>query len=141
MCMNPAVVFNPIDKIARCIILTSGTLTPTLSFPAELGSDFPINLQTGHVISQNQVEKLYINQYIYLFSIFYSRKKMFAKVWVGSVKSSSDGFPMEATFRNTSQIKWQDSLGKLILWICENVPHGVLCFLPSYRLMEILRER
>lgn len=56
MCLNPAVVYNPINKIARCIILTSGTLTPTISFPAELGSEFPINLQTGHVISRNQVK-------------------------------------------------------------------------------------
>ncbi|XP_077296471.1 Fanconi anemia group J protein homolog [Arctopsyche grandis] len=116
ICMNPAVIFSPIEKSVRSIILSSGTLTPTLSFAAELGAEFPIVLQTGHVISSNQV-------------------------WVGSVTCGENGLPMEATFRNTSKVEWQDALGKLLLWICENVPHGVLCFLPSYRLLDVLRER
>lgn len=55
LCMNPAVIFSPIEKSVRSIILSSGTLTPTLSFAAELGAEFPIVLQTGHVISSNQV--------------------------------------------------------------------------------------
>ena len=35
----------------------------------------------------------------------------------------------------------QDELGRLVLNVAHTVPHGVLCFLPSYSLLEKLVER
>jgi len=35
----------------------------------------------------------------------------------------------------------QDELGRLLLAVCRTVPHGVLCFLPSYSLLEKLITR
>ena len=40
---------------ARCVILTSGTLSPMLSFASELGTNFPIQLEANHVINNSQV--------------------------------------------------------------------------------------
>ena len=39
----------------RCVILTSGTLSPMLSFASELGTKFPIQLEANHVIHNSQV--------------------------------------------------------------------------------------
>lgn len=54
-CLNPAVVFSEIGSQARCIVLTSGTLSPMASFSSELGIKFPIQLEANHVIANSQV--------------------------------------------------------------------------------------
>ena len=51
---NPQ-VFSEIGSEARCIILTSGTLSPMASFSSELGVKFPIQLEANHVIANSQV--------------------------------------------------------------------------------------
>lgn len=51
---NPK-VFSEIGSEARCIILTSGTLSPMASFSSELGVKFPIQLEANHVIANSQV--------------------------------------------------------------------------------------
>ena len=38
----------------RCILLTSGTLSPMDSFAQELQLDFPISLENPHVIAETQ---------------------------------------------------------------------------------------
>ena len=55
-CMNPGCAFREIGEQARSVIVTSGTLSPMVSFASELGIPFPgTPLTTGHVVPQDQV--------------------------------------------------------------------------------------
>jgi Rad3-related DNA helicase len=55
LCMNPGVVFRPIADVVRSIVLTSGTLAPLVTFNSELDTTFGNELQTAHIIDENQV--------------------------------------------------------------------------------------
>ena len=114
-CLNPAVAFSQFES-AHCVILTSGTLSPMLSFSSELGLSFPIQLEASHVISDRQV-------------------------WVGAIGAGPNGHQLQATYQNTNALDFQDELGKLVLSVCSVVPHGVLCFFSSYKMLEKLCER
>jgi len=50
-CMNPSISFAPLAAASRCVILTSGTLSPMDSFESELGVSFPLRLEANHVIN------------------------------------------------------------------------------------------
>ncbi|XP_052051090.1 Fanconi anemia group J protein isoform X2 [Apodemus sylvaticus] len=115
-CLNPAVAFSDINDKVRTIVLTSGTLSPLKSFSSELGVTFSIQLEANHVISNSQV-------------------------WVGTVGSGPKGRSLCATFQHTETFEFQDEVGMLLLSVCQTVSQGVLCFLPSYKLLEKLRER
>ena len=50
-CFNPGLGFRKILKLdPRCLILTSGTLSPMKSFEQELLMEFPIRIENKHVI-------------------------------------------------------------------------------------------
>jgi Fanconi anemia group J protein len=57
------------------------------------------------------------------------------------VSHGPDGRMLNATFREADKLEYQDSLGRLTLEVAQAVPDGVLLFLPSYSLMDKLRER
>ncbi|KAK6968419.1 Fanconi anemia group J protein, partial [Biomphalaria glabrata] len=114
-CMNPGVAFSDFSE-TRSIILTSGTLSPLTSFQSELGLNFSIQLEANHVIKDSQV-------------------------WVGTIGAGPSGNKLQAVFRNLETFAFQDELGGLVLKVCEIVPHGVLCFLPSYKVLEKLMNR
>ena len=114
-CMNPGVAFGYLS-CTRTVVLTSGTLSPMSSFSSELGLQFPIQLEAPHVIPDSQV-------------------------WVGCVGSGPNGHALQATYTHTNSFEFQDELGKLISVVCAIVPKGVLCFLSSYKILEILSER
>lgn len=59
-------VFSEIGSQARCIVLTSGTLSPMASFSSELGIKFPIQLEANHVIANSQVYILVIELFFLL---------------------------------------------------------------------------
>ncbi|KAL0818377.1 hypothetical protein ABMA28_008852 [Loxostege sticticalis] len=115
LCMNPAVVFEGL-KVAKCIILASGTLTPLVSLYSELATDFPLKVSPNHVISSD-------------------------RVWVGTLSTCPDGSRLECKSSCTNQPSVQDGIGEAILWVCQVTPHGVLCFMPSYLLMNKLMRR
>jgi Fanconi anemia group J protein len=57
-------------------------------------------------------------------------------------------YPRWCGLRNGSWRFWpvqllslKDELGRLALSVCQTIPHGVLCFLPSYSLLEKLVTR
>jgi fanconi anemia group J protein len=54
-CMNPACTFRPIERLARSVVVTSGTLSPMDSFESELGVKFAETLSTSHVVDEGQV--------------------------------------------------------------------------------------
>ncbi|XP_049323145.1 Fanconi anemia group J protein isoform X2 [Astyanax mexicanus] len=115
-CLNPAVAFSDLSDSVRSIVLTSGTLSPMGSFSSELGIKFSIQLEASHVISQSQV-------------------------WVGTVGMGPQGRRLCATFQHTETFAFQDEVGALLLKVCQTVSRGVLCFLPSYKLLDKLRDR
>jgi len=55
-CFTPGVVMKALKAAGvRCVILTSGTLSPMTSFASELSIPFPIRLENPHVIQSDQV--------------------------------------------------------------------------------------
>ncbi|KAK5869061.1 hypothetical protein PBY51_010022 [Eleginops maclovinus] len=115
-CLNPAVAFSDLRKSVHSIVLTSGTLSPMGSFSSELGVKFTIQLEANHVINKSQV-------------------------WVGTVGSGPQGRKLLATFQHTETYAFQDEVGALLLHVCQVVAKGVLCFLPSYKMLDKLRDR
>ncbi|XP_069613312.1 Fanconi anemia group J protein isoform X2 [Ranitomeya imitator] len=115
-CLNPAVAFSELSGNARSIVLTSGTLSPMGSFSSELGVKFSIQLEASHVIQKSQV-------------------------WVGTVGVGPKGRKLCATFQHAETFEFQDEIGALLLSVCQTVSHGVLCFLPSYKMLEKLKDR
>lgn len=116
LCLNPGAVFQELKTTTRSIILTSGTLSPMQSFQSELGTQFPIALEANHVIKRDQC-------------------------WVTSVNSGPNGVDLNGQYQNTNTYGFQDEMGVVLKNVCENVPYGVLCFMPSYVLMEKLYAR
>ncbi|XP_063628712.1 Fanconi anemia group J protein homolog isoform X1 [Cydia splendana] len=115
LCMNPAVIFEGL-KEAKCIILASGTLTPLISLHSELATEFPLQVSPNHVIPPD-------------------------RVWIGSLSTCPNGRRLECNSRGTDQPDIQDGLGQAILWVTQVTPSGVLCFLPSYALINKLVKR
>ncbi|XP_055022921.1 Fanconi anemia group J protein isoform X2 [Boleophthalmus pectinirostris] len=115
-CLNPAVAFSDLSGRVHSIVLTSGTLSPMGSFSSELGVNFTIQLEANHVINKSQV-------------------------WVGTVGAGPQGRKLYATFQHTETFAFQDEVGELLLHVCRAVSKGVLCFLPSYKMLEKLRDR
>ncbi|XP_050784724.1 Fanconi anemia group J protein isoform X2 [Gopherus flavomarginatus] len=115
-CLNPAVAFSDLSGNVRTIVLTSGTLSPMDSFSSELGVKFAIQLEANHVIHNSQV-------------------------WVGTVGAGPKGRKLHATFQHTETFAFQDEVGALLLSVCQTVGQGVLCFLPSYKLLDKLKDR
>uniref|UniRef100_W5K1X8 DNA 5'-3' helicase n=1 Tax=Astyanax mexicanus TaxID=7994 RepID=W5K1X8_ASTMX len=62
-------------------------------------------------------------------------------VWVGTVGMGPQGRRLCATFQHTETFAFQDEVGALLLKVCQTVSRGVLCFLPSYKLLDKLRDR
>ncbi|XP_035239801.1 Fanconi anemia group J protein isoform X2 [Anguilla anguilla] len=115
-CLNPAVAFSDLTDSVHTIVLTSGTLSPMGSFSSELGVHFSIQLEASHVINRSQV-------------------------WVGTVGAGPQGRKLCATFQHAETFAFQDEVGALLLRVCQTVGHGVLCFLPSYKMLDKLRDR
>lgn len=115
-CLNPAVAFSDLSETVHSIVLTSGTLSPMGSFSSELGVKFTIQLEANHVINKSQV-------------------------WVGTVGAGPQGRKLCATFQHTETYAFQDEVGALLLHVCQVVSKGVLCFLPSYKMLDKLRDR
>ncbi|KFP28871.1 Fanconi anemia group J protein, partial [Colius striatus] len=114
-CLNPAVAFSDLSEV-RTIVLTSGTLSPMDSFSSELGVKFSIQLEANHVIRKSQI-------------------------WVGTVGVGPNGRKLCATFQHTETFEFQDEVGALLLSVCQTVGQGILCFLPSYKLLDKLKDR
>ncbi|XP_068066769.1 Fanconi anemia group J protein isoform X4 [Anomalospiza imberbis] len=114
-CLNPAVAFSDLNEV-RTIVLTSGTLSPMDSFSSELGVKFSIQLEANHVIRNSQV-------------------------WVGTVGAGPNGRKLCATFQHAETFEFQDEVGALLLSVCQTVGQGILCFLPSYKMLDKLKDR
>ncbi|XP_061197971.1 regulator of telomere elongation helicase 1-like [Saccostrea echinata] len=95
----------------KCVILTSGTLSPLDSFSAEMQIPFPVTLENPHVIDRHQV-------------------------WVGTLNKGPDGVGLNSNYQTRFNENYQASLGKALVNFARVVPNGLLVFFPSYPVME-----
>lgn len=63
------------------------------------------------------------------------------QVYVATVSHGPQGGSLNATYRNSEQLSFQDELGETVLGVCAAVPNGVLCFFPSYSMLDKLVRR
>jgi Fanconi anemia group J protein len=66
---------------------------------------------------------------------------MCLQLWVGALGSGPGGRELQASYRLTEMSDFRQELGSTILQVCKVIPYGVLCFLPSYGLLEALRQQ
>ena len=111
-CLRPAVAFERVAEKARCVILTSGTLSPTSSLEGELGVPFPIKVDAPHVVPNNQ--------------IFVESLDTLGAITRRNLQSSGQDFSAR--------------LGDMLLRYCKHIPGGVLVFLPSYELIQRISD-
>ena len=80
-CLNPGVCF---DELLECksIILTSGTLSPMMTFASELEVRFPVTLEANHVVDKSQV-------------------------WVGTLGTGPTGYSLNAAYQNAQTLDFQ----------------------------------
>ncbi|KAI8327937.1 hypothetical protein EDC96DRAFT_453025, partial [Choanephora cucurbitarum] len=115
-CLNPGIIFNRMSQDTHSVILTSGTLSPLSTFASELDTEFTGQLEANHVIQPSQV-------------------------WVGSIPQGPNYVPLKGVYSNLESFPYQDEVGETLAQIVETVPYGVLCFLPSYKALDLLMER
>lgn len=114
-CLDPSVAFQALSKTARCVILTSGTLSPLDSFAHELKTEFRYKLEASHVCDI---------------------KRQLLCLGVSSFEKEA----LNSTFANAQKNSYLMAIGNSILTICKNTPGGVLVFLQSYAFLDRLKE-
>ncbi|XP_013927890.1 PREDICTED: Fanconi anemia group J protein homolog, partial [Thamnophis sirtalis] len=62
-------------------------------------------------------------------------------VWIGTIGAGPKRRQLRATFQHTETFEFQDEVGELLLSVCQTVRRGVLCFLPSYKMLDKLKDR
>ncbi|XP_068453212.1 regulator of telomere elongation helicase 1 isoform X2 [Clinocottus analis] len=111
-CFSPG--FSMQDLVAqgvRCIILTSGTLSPLSSFTCEMRIPFSVSLENSHVIERDQI-------------------------FVGIIERGPDGVHLSSAFDRRFLPENMASLGNTVANMSRVVPDGLLVFFPSFPLME-----
>ena len=111
-CFTPGVAMRALkEKGARCVVLTSGTLSPMSSFASELALPFPVRLENPHVIAPDQV-------------------------WGGVVPVGPSGKRLNSSYRFRDTDEYKAELGNAIVNFARVVPDGLLVFFPSYGVMR-----
>ena len=112
LCFNPGLAFIDILKAnPRCIILTSGTLSPMESLEKELRIKFPIKLESNHVIN---------------------KKQLLIQVVTHDYENNLFNF----NYANRENERQKQNLGKLVEETCCSSPGGVLVFFSGYAMMS-----
>ncbi|XP_033941971.1 LOW QUALITY PROTEIN: regulator of telomere elongation helicase 1 [Pseudochaenichthys georgianus] len=111
-CFSPGYSMQSlVDQGVRCIILTSGTLSPLSSFTSEMRIKFPVSLENSHVIERDQI-------------------------FVSVVERGPDGEQLSSAFARRFIPENMSSLGRTVANLSRVVPHGLLVFFPSFSVME-----
>lgn len=111
-CFSPGFSMQDlVNQDVRCIILTSGTLSPLTSFTSEMRIKFPVLLENGHVIDRDQI-------------------------FVSVIDRGPDGVVLSSAFDRRFDPDNMASLGNTVVNFSRVVPHGLLVFFPSFPLME-----
>lgn len=112
-CFDSSIAMKDLQKLGlRCMLLTSGTLSPLSTFAGELNVSFPIRLENPHVITKQQVMSTIVCE----------------SPGPNAVRLSS-AYRKRGTEVNMA-------LGRTILHVCSVIPDGILVFFPSYSTMK-----
>uniref|UniRef100_A0A8C6UWU7 Regulator of telomere elongation helicase 1 n=1 Tax=Neogobius melanostomus TaxID=47308 RepID=A0A8C6UWU7_9GOBI len=110
-CFSPGFSMQELaNQGVRCIILTSGTLSPLSSFTSEMRIDFPIRLENDHVIQRDQI-------------------------FVSVIQRGPDEVQLTSAFDRRFLPENMASLGSTVANLSRVVPYGLLVFFPSFPLM------
>ncbi|KAI8577770.1 hypothetical protein K450DRAFT_250762 [Umbelopsis ramanniana AG] len=115
-CQNSSIAFKDITDQARSVLLCSGTLSPMNTFSSELQTEFPIRLETNHVVDRSQI-------------------------WAGVIPYGPDRVSLVGSFKTLDTYVYQDDIGNALLRIAQTVPNGILCFVPSYAALNKFMSR
>uniref|UniRef100_A0A6G1SRM1 Fanconi anemia group J protein n=1 Tax=Aceria tosichella TaxID=561515 RepID=A0A6G1SRM1_9ACAR len=115
LCMNAAVAFKPIERLAWSVILASGTLAPVKNLISELDCKFDNICEGSHVIPDD---------------------RLFACV----VGAGPEGVKFNGAYSNVKNANYYYELGRAVVDVCKIVSNGVICFVPSYSRMTIIME-
>ncbi|KAM9351348.1 regulator of telomere elongation helicase 1 [Symphorus nematophorus] len=111
-CFSPGFSMQDLrNQGVRCIILTSGTLSPLSSFTSEMRIEFPVSLENSHVIERDQI-------------------------FVSIIDRGPDGVALSSAFDRRFVPENMASLGNTVANLSRVVPHGLLVFFPSFPVME-----
>ncbi|XP_038577509.1 regulator of telomere elongation helicase 1 isoform X2 [Micropterus salmoides] len=111
-CFSPGFSMQElVNQEVRCIILTSGTLSPLTSFTSEMRIKFPVSLENSHVIERDQI-------------------------FVSIIERGPDGVALSSAFDRRFVPENMASLGNTVANLSRVVPHGLLVFFPSFPVME-----
>ncbi|KAM9342686.1 regulator of telomere elongation helicase 1 isoform 2-T2 [Pholidichthys leucotaenia] len=111
-CFSPGFSMQDlVNQGVRCIILTSGTLSPLSSFTSEMRIEFPVSLENSHVIERDQI-------------------------FVSVIARGPDNVQLSSAFDRRFVPENMASLGNTVANLSRVVPHGLLVFFPSFPLME-----
>lgn len=86
------------------------------TFASELHTAFPLQLEANHIIDNSQI-------------------------FVGVLPRGPSGHEMIGNYQNANSFNYQDDISQSIYDICKVTPFGVLCFFPSYALLEKMIDR
>ncbi|KAG0185736.1 Fanconi anemia group J protein [Apophysomyces sp. BC1034] len=115
-CLNPGVVFRQLSDITHSIVLTSGTLSPLATFASELDAQFKIRLEANHVIDSSQV-------------------------WVRTIPRGPSNLLFRGVYTEMEKFQYRDEVGNALYDIVQSMPFGILCFVPSYSVLDKMVER
>eukprot|EP00928_Gymnodinium_smaydae_P038826 TRINITY_DN26684_c0_g1_i1.p1 TRINITY_DN26684_c0_g1~~TRINITY_DN26684_c0_g1_i1.p1 ORF type:complete len:1123 (-),score=213.67 TRINITY_DN26684_c0_g1_i1:504-3872(-) len=115
--VHPESIFQRVAEAAHCVVIASGTLAPTASFSAELGSAFTGRLlrspvEATHIISQSQLGLAFVG-----------RSRLNVELRCVRERFQQRSFLME--------------LGRTVVEVAATIPGGVLVFLPSRQTLEV----
>uniref|UniRef100_A0A665WFC2 Regulator of telomere elongation helicase 1 n=1 Tax=Echeneis naucrates TaxID=173247 RepID=A0A665WFC2_ECHNA len=111
-CFSPGFSMQDlVNQGVRCIILTSGTLSPLTSFTSEMRIKFPVCLENSHVIERDQI-------------------------FVSIIDQGPDGVGLSSAFDRRFVPENMASLGNTVANLSRVVPYGLLVFFPSFSVME-----
>ncbi|KAJ3339339.1 Regulator of telomere elongation helicase 1 [Gonapodya sp. JEL0774] len=95
----------------RNVILASGTLAPLDGVAAELGIPFDVRLENPHVITDSQA-------------------------LVAVVTKGPAGTALNSSYQRRDDTGYRTDLGNAVVNFARTVPDGILCFFPSYGVMQ-----
>lgn len=111
-CFSPGFSMQElVNQGIRCIILTSGTLSPLDSFTSEMRIEFPVRLENDHVIEKDQI-------------------------FVSIIQQGPDGVQLSSAFDRRFLPENMASLGNTVANLSRVIPYGLLVFFPSFPLMQ-----
>ncbi|CAF91262.1 unnamed protein product, partial [Tetraodon nigroviridis] len=138
-CFSPGFSMQDlVNQGVRCVILTSGTLSPLDSFTSEMRIDFPVRLENGHVIERDQIFVSVVDRGpdgVQLSSAF-DRRFLLHPDMLHLTGSQAQLRSLSLFFCGRFLPENMASLGNTVANLSRVVPHGLLVFFPSFPLME-----